>query len=412
MSGYDYRRFSVLFVDDEQQARKYFRMALEKDFDVLTAASANEADEQLDEHGAQIGIVVSDQRMPGEGGASMLGRVRRRFPHSIRILTTAYADMQAAIDAVNSGAIYKYIVKPWDINDLRATLKRAMEYRILREERDLLVQEKLSSLQHLLVADRVRSLAVLARGLSHHVRNALTALEAYVFLAKDELSRAPAVPDTRPDFWHSVWNDAELVNRQLLRLVESVTDATVEPDYRFDDQVELSSLIADGARQAEVAPESLHIAGEPTGDPVVCDRALMTRMFSIFFHHLRRVSPESPTLHLEHLGQASVWDQPAQLVRLRGNGEWDHKAMSSLFTPFSVAQEAPTEVRPDLLAAFFIVYHHGGTVQVHTNGPEGPGFDLTLPNDPTRVERPPMEDGLLERLFFHTEEWDKLERDV
>ena len=227
MNDYDYQRFAVLFVDDEQQARKYFRLALEKDFEVLTAASTEEADRHLAEHGDGIGIVVSDQRMPGEGGASLLGRVRRQYPKSIRILTTAFADMQAAIDAVNAGAIYKYIVKPWDLHDLRVTLRRAMEYRILREERDLLVQEKLSSLQHLLVADRVRSLAVLARGLSHHVRNALTALEAYVFLAKDELSRTPTVPDARPDFWHSIWNDAEIVNRQLLRLVESVTDATV-----------------------------------------------------------------------------------------------------------------------------------------------------------------------------------------
>ena len=125
--------------------------------------------------------------MPNQVGTELLGRVRRAHPQIVRILTTAYADLEATIEAVNSGAIFKYVVKPWDIRELRVTLLRAMEYFMLRRERDLLLREKLSTLEQLLIADRVRSLAILAQGLSSQIRNTMTALLAYVSLAKEQL---------------------------------------------------------------------------------------------------------------------------------------------------------------------------------------------------------------------------------
>src|SRR5688572_19457263 len=210
MKGYDYRQLSVLFVDDEEQACKYFRLALEPEFSVLTATSTEQALEMLRAQRSRIGIVVSDQRMPGDNGSAFLAKVRQEEPSTVRILTTAYSDMDAAIEAVNAGSIYKYIVKPWDLSDLRVTLRRAMEYCLLRQERDLLVSEKLATLQHLLVADRVRSLAVLAKGLSHHIRNALTALESYVFLARTELDNEVREKSDY-EYWHEIWTDAESV---------------------------------------------------------------------------------------------------------------------------------------------------------------------------------------------------------
>ena len=71
---------------------------------------------------------MTDQRMPGEKGVWLLERARQLRPHIIRILVTAYADMDAAIAAVNSGAIYKYVTKPWDPPQLEQTLKRGLEF--------------------------------------------------------------------------------------------------------------------------------------------------------------------------------------------------------------------------------------------------------------------------------------------
>jgi two-component system probable response regulator PhcQ len=411
---YDYRQFKVLFVDDEEQARKYFKMALGERFDVLTAESAERAREVLAKEGKRIGIVVSDQRMPGEGGAKLLGAVRQQFPSTIRILTTAYSDISAAIDAVNSGSIYKYIVKPWEVNDLRVTLQRAMEFRLLSEERDLLVQEKLTTLQQLLVADRVRSLAVLAKGLSHHIRNALDGLESYVTLAKKQIARAPTAPDGDNGMWRDIWSDAERVNRQLMELVACVSDSTLEPSYRFDDLTDLWRLIQTGYKRTGLNGDSIvGLVGTARGrgHQIRCDRALLERMFGILFRHLVRNSDGEGEPEVEYIGETEIWDTQAEHLRLRSKGVWDHQVLSSLFTPFAIQPDAPVESRPDLLAAFFIVHHHGGSLEVCCDPPRGPGFELKLPIDPSEVKRPSVESGLLERLFLHSEEWDRVVRE-
>src|SRR5436190_22712507 len=126
-SAYDYQKYAVLYVDDEVQSLKYFEKAYSKEFRVLTAASVDDALDLLRLDGDHIGVIITDQRMPGRTGTDLLSQVRQTHPRIVRMLTTAYSDIDSAIEAVNSGAIYKYIVKPWVVRELRGTLLRAME---------------------------------------------------------------------------------------------------------------------------------------------------------------------------------------------------------------------------------------------------------------------------------------------
>src|SRR5690606_2127190 len=112
----------VLYIDDEEKALKYFRMAYSPDFKVFTASSGQEGIEILRRESKQIGVIISDQRMPEMVGAEVLEIARREFPMIVRILTTAYSDLDSAIQAVNKGHIYQYVVKPWDVDDLRMVL--------------------------------------------------------------------------------------------------------------------------------------------------------------------------------------------------------------------------------------------------------------------------------------------------
>lgn len=412
MKGHAYRQLAVLFVDDEEQVRQYFRAALEPEFRVLTAASAPEALELLRAEPAKVGVVCSDQRLPGDSGAAFLAKVRREAPDTVRILTSAYADIDAAIEAINAAGIYKYLVKPWDLQQLRSSLRRAMEYRLLRGERDLLLGEKLTTLKHVVVADRVRSLAVLARGLSHHIRNALTALESYVFLAKAELENDAARPTSEFEYWREIWTDAEAVNRHLLALVENVSSASIDPSRRFDDQVELGVLLHGGHAQAQTSGDVSPPPILASAAPVVlrCDAALMTRMFAGLVRQMARIGGPSAALTAEHLGKTTVWGSPAEWLRLRTTGEWNREAVSSLLTPFAMAPYGAAKTDTDLLTAFFIVHHHGGTLEIHTRPPEGPSFELKLPHDPLSVERPALERDVLERLFLHDEDWARVHR--
>src|SRR5690606_9912507 len=96
-SIYDYKRFAILYVDDEEKSLKYFTRAFADTFRVFTANSAQEGYRLLEDHQDEIGVVMTDQRMPGEQGVQFLERARRLRPQIIRILATAFADLDAAI---------------------------------------------------------------------------------------------------------------------------------------------------------------------------------------------------------------------------------------------------------------------------------------------------------------------------
>src|SRR5205823_7803297 len=137
----------------------------------------------LEEHKDDIGLLMTDQRMPGEKGVWLLEKARQLRPRIVRILATAYSDMEAAIAAVNTGSIYKYVSKPWDPPQLEITLKRGLEFFMVQNERDQLLREKMSVLHNMMIADRIVSLGLLAAGLSHHIRNSLVAVKRFLDLA-------------------------------------------------------------------------------------------------------------------------------------------------------------------------------------------------------------------------------------
>src|SRR5687767_8610990 len=128
---YDYKKFAILYVDDEEKSLKYFSRAFEDQFRIFTALNAQDGLKALEEHKDEIAVLMTDQRMPGEKGTWLLEKARLLRPRIVRILATAFSDMEAAVAAVNTGAIYKYVTKPWDPPQLDATLKRAMEFFIV-----------------------------------------------------------------------------------------------------------------------------------------------------------------------------------------------------------------------------------------------------------------------------------------
>src|SRR5271169_5772133 len=125
---YDYKKYAVLYVDDEEKSLKYFVRAFEDQFRIFTATNAQDGLKLLEEHKDEIGLLMTDQRMPGEKGVWLLERARQLRPRILRMLVTAFADMDAAISAVNTGAIYKYVSKPWDPPQFEMTLRHALEF--------------------------------------------------------------------------------------------------------------------------------------------------------------------------------------------------------------------------------------------------------------------------------------------
>lgn len=98
-------------------------------YEVLCAPSARVAAGILESRGEAIGVVLSDQRMPGGSGLELLVHVRDRFPSTVGILTTAYSDAATLVRAINTGAVFSFVSKPWKLEELEHTLVRALANR-------------------------------------------------------------------------------------------------------------------------------------------------------------------------------------------------------------------------------------------------------------------------------------------
>ena len=131
------RKHSVLLVDDEPDILFSLTGLMRREFELFTAENARDALRILDER--PIDVVMTDQRMPEMTGAEMLRLVKTRYPDTIRIVFTGYADIKAVVDGINRGGLYRYVTKPWDPDDLIALLHDAAAHHdYLVEQRQLL----------------------------------------------------------------------------------------------------------------------------------------------------------------------------------------------------------------------------------------------------------------------------------
>lgn len=130
---------SVLIVDDEENILKSIQRLLmdEEDIEITTATSGEEGLALLPDL-SNLGLIVSDQRMPGMGGAQFLEKARDINPDPSRIILTGYADVTAAVDAINKGGAWRYLAKPWNDEELVRVIREGLErYRIIIENRRL-----------------------------------------------------------------------------------------------------------------------------------------------------------------------------------------------------------------------------------------------------------------------------------
>jgi response regulator RpfG family c-di-GMP phosphodiesterase len=131
----------ILCVDDERNVLKAMeRIFLDDDFEIITAESAEEGLVALAENPG-VRLVISDYRMPGMNGVDFLKGVFGQRPDTVRIVLSGYADTAAVVAAINEGQIYKFIPKPWNDDELRQTVIKALEAFELRQRNQELAQE-------------------------------------------------------------------------------------------------------------------------------------------------------------------------------------------------------------------------------------------------------------------------------
>src|SRR6266478_4488529 len=284
---YDYKKYAILYVDDEEKSLKYFARAFEDQFKIYTASNAQDGFKLLEQHPDEIGLLMTDQRMPGEKGVWLLEKARQLRPRIIRMLATAYSDMDAAVAAVNTGAIYKYISKPWDPPQLETTLKRGLEFFIVQRERDQLLKEKMSVLHNMMIADRIVSLGLLAAGLSHHIRNSLVAVKTFLDLAPAKLQEENLDLSglRNPDFWKDYYQNVQSQIEKINNMLKDLWTASENPAFTFNDQVQLSEVIPGAVERLKesFAAKNIRVETDLPGalPALTVDKTKFVRLFEL-----------------------------------------------------------------------------------------------------------------------------------
>lgn len=412
---YNYQKFAILYVDDEEKSLKSFTRAFSEQFKMFTASTAQDGLKLLQEHKDEIGLLMTDQRMPGEKGIWLLERARQLRPQIIRILATAFADMDAAIAAVNTGAIYKYVTKPWDPPELESTLKRGLEFFMVQRERDQLLREKLSVLHNMMIADRIVSLGLLAAGLSHHIRNSLVAVKTFLDLAPAKMEEEKMDLQLRnPDFWREYYQNVQGQVEKINNMLKDLWTASEKPTFEFRDEVQLRQVIAEVIAQLRDGIEAKNLQVEnkiPENlPPLRVDRPKFYRLFELLLKDEIASLPAGShiTLGAKFLPDKSSEQQVEIEVSDNGPG-LPKEALRLVFDPFVVRSDSPMEYGIHLMACYFIVHHHNGRIEARSENGQGTTFTIRLPFNPAQAQINQKTDtDFLQKALLNDSLWEKL----
>jgi len=131
--------YKIMIVDDEPANLRVLERLFRPDYQVVTAPSGAEALALLEQH--DVALLISDQRMPAMTGIELMMKTVAIRPQMVKILLTGYTDVGALIEALNSGLVYRYLTKPWNNDDLKLTVSRALEHYEMMKAKHLLGME-------------------------------------------------------------------------------------------------------------------------------------------------------------------------------------------------------------------------------------------------------------------------------
>ncbi|MEM7437163.1 MAG: hybrid sensor histidine kinase/response regulator [Myxococcota bacterium] len=369
----------VLFVDDEEPNLVVFEAVCGDEFPVLTASSGADGLALMKEH--EIGVVLTDQRMPEMTGIELLEKVEHEYPETIRLLITAYSDLQAAEDAINRGHVRRYMRKPWEPEVLRAELRDAIDlYNLNSRVKELE--------QRLLETERAYSLSVVASGLAEELRNPVGWIRNNLTVIETSIGAASsALQESSPDITRArgvlaqvdtAVTDARDGVQRILELTEQMAKAPEEVEAEIVD-------LADAVRVALRKAESSGLRGRAlievaTGvEPkVLATRTNLVQIaLNLLANAIQRAASRAEGQGVVRVTTA-VLDGKAVLDVSDNGPELEGDQASSVFKPFGSGGRLQG-AGVGLAISKRIAEELGGELEVATTESQGTRFRLTLP---------------------------------
>jgi signal transduction histidine kinase len=385
IEGLNYTAYPILFVDDETLACEVFKAQFSDQFTIYTATSGMEALEVVDHQ--EIAVVISDQRMPEMTGNVLLARIREAKPDTVRMIITAYADIEAAIDAINSGEVYRYIGKPYDETELRSILQQGIERYFLVKERERLTAEKIESMRKIARANRLSAVGTLAAGVAHEINNPLVAISTFMQMAPER-----RMSDDR-EFWDDLYQIAirevdrirDLVAELMafskftgeggLTLREANVNGLVEEMVKFIDPearkktVKINTVLADTLPIVQWDPDRIKQV-----------------LLNLLLNALQATGQGGAITVTTELVTESAKDQFIRLSLADTGVGISSEHLEKLFSPFFTTKGREGSGL-GLMTCHHIIDQHRGSIDVESQLGAGTTFRLNLPIDPRTYDR-------------------------
>ncbi len=378
----------VLYVDDDRANLLAFRAIAEPQYSVVTARSAEEALRVL-EGRQDIAVLLTDQRMPGLSGIDLCERVRASHPDIERMLVTAYSDLSAAISAINRGHVSRYLQKPWNADELLATLRDAVERHRLKVTVQRL-QVRISE------TERMYALGVLTASIGHELRTPLSVVTSSVEFCRQALRQTLTQLSTAATAAQPATTRA-LAN---LREIEGALNDAADGAQRLLDVVDSINLSARGDAPVRVPVDLAHVVQsvlrlvrgesalrarlvvELAARPTVAGSA--TRLGQVLLNLVLNALQAMPQRPVEqnHV-QISLREEGRYAVlRVADNGSGiEPIQLSRIFDPFFTTKLKGTGL--GLAISRQIIEELGGEIDVESTVGVGTAFTVRLPMLPS-----------------------------
>lgn len=380
-------KYGILFIDDEVKALKYFEAIFAGLAPIYLAQSPEEGYRIFCEKHEKIGVIVSDKNMPGESGLDLLARLQDVDPKPLRFLVTAYSDLDVAVDSLNDGLLYAYLTKPWDPVDLEHRLSKALGHFQIERERELLLQERSEVFQQLLMADKAAGIGILAAGLNHHLRNALTVMRTFYDLLpyqlRDEIDGEPKDPTYWGDFYREVGGQID----RMTSILTNLSEGTEMSELNLAEKVDFPRILREAG--SLVLGDSSKICVRIHSEP---DLPKITGDFQKLFQMARFLFEEARTL-MDGEGEIEIRmalaenGQEIETMFIDDSPPLSDAELARLFDPFSVRMNKPEELGINLLACYLTVFQHGGKICAKRTPDGRNSVVFTLPFSPRGDDR-------------------------
>jgi len=356
-------KIRILYLDDEENNLTSFKAAFRRDYKIFTTTTAQEAVQILTDN--EIHIVISDQKMPNISGVEFFELIFPDFPGPIRMLLTGYADIEAVIDAINKGQVYRYIAKPWNEQELKMTIENAYDVFLTRQQ----INEKNEALEK-----AYTELEKFVYSASHDLRAPLVSILGVIKLARTENPDGQSM-----QYFQMIEKNVNRLDsfvQNIIHYYQNLKNGEIISAINFDNLfMEVLEHYAhyDGASEVEFK-RNVNQSGEFNSDELRLKMILNNLVSNAIKYH-------DPNKSDQYINLTVNCQSDKAVIEISDNGKGiDRNSIDQIFDMFFRKSEDNVSTGIGLYIVKEAVEKLDGTVEVSSEPGQGAKFVVEIPN--------------------------------